>query len=243
MKNLILFLLFIAGIPSIGFSSADDLYKQQKYDSALVAFQAELGADNYSSDLFFAIGNCYYRLGDRVHAILYYEKALKLDPDNEDLKANIAFVKRGFKDKVNTDRSGISGWYFTLVNSKGINYWSWLLIICINFGFLSLIVHRIVSDAKIRSLSFGMGIVSIAIGILCIFPASFRASSILESNQAIVLENNLDVKSEPSDNANTVFRISEGAKVNLRSENEEWVEISIDDANIGWIKKENLEKI
>lgn len=224
------------------FSAAEQFYEDKKYDSALVLYKNALEENDYSASLFYAIGNCEYRLGNPVEAIWYYEKAAKLDPSNTNIKANIEFVRKQFRDKINTDRSGISGWFYAIVNGKSANYWSWTSIFLITFSFLSFAIIRMVQSSVAR-IAVGAGTVALAAGIICIFLAWYQYKSIIQHDQAIVFATTSEIKSAPSENSNTLFVLSEGAKVNITGKNEEWMEISIDESNVGWIKKEDLREI
>lgn len=246
MKRIILLLLVFSAsychADESTFQQADQLYKSQQYDSARVLFESMLAEDKQSAIVFFALGNCYYRLSDPVTAVYYYEKAIKLDPNNPDLKANIAFVRKQFKDKVNTDRSGISGWVFSIVNDNHPNKWSGTAVILINFAFLSLILSRFLSAKKSR-IAFIAGSVALVLGISRLIPAWYQYSSITNHDQGIVKTDRTEIKSAPSENSSTVFILSEGTKVNITESNESWLEVNIGDANVGWIQREQILEI
>ena len=95
----ILFLLLILANNVIAqdeqkiFESANEMYKQQNYEKAIEIYKNIESLELVSSELYFNLGNAHYKLNEVGPAIFYYEKALQLDPDNEDVKNNLVFAQ------------------------------------------------------------------------------------------------------------------------------------------------------
>ncbi len=219
---------------------ADVLYNTSQYDSAAAIYHKVLEPDNVSPTVFYNLGNCYYKLGDYPRAALYYEKALKYAPGDEDARANLKLVRSYFKDKVNTDRTGLSGWFYETVQTKVPGYWAWGSVLLVNFAFISFILIQLGVAPSLRRMMLVSGLGALLLGAGSFMLAAYRKNAVSQATQAIVFEPSVDIKSAPSDNSQTVFVLHEGTKVNLRGENEEWYEIAIDAANVGWVKKEYL---
>lgn len=222
---------------------AEKLYKQQLFDSAASVYHSILGEDEISPNVYYNLGNCYYKSGDPVSALLYYEKCLKYDPSNEDARANIEFIREKINNKVDTKRTGLSGWFYTLANSKGNNYWAWMAIILLNFGFISFILVRFIATSNLRNIISISGVVGLLFGIFTLYLAWYQKSSMQANDKAIIFTPDAEIKSSPSGNSTTVLKLKAGAKVNVTGENENWLEISVDDANKGWIPKEDIKMI
>lgn len=222
---------------------AEKLYKEQLYDSAAKVYHSMMDENTVSPVLFYNIGNCYYKSGDPVSAILFYEKCLKYDPSNEDAKANIEFIRTKINNHVDVKRTGLSGWFYTLANSKGNNYWTWMTILLINFGFISFIVLRFVKTHNLKNIISISGVVALFLGCFTLYVAWFQKNSMTAENKAIIFATEAEIKSSPSENSTTVLILKAGAKVSITGENENWVEIEVDDANKGWISKEELKTI
>ena len=105
MKKL-LFLLLITTNLTIGqniqelFNSANDLYRQEKIEQAIEIYQKIESKGMVSSELFYNLGNSYYKLNKVGPSIFYYKKALELNPLNQDVKNNLVFAKRLALDNI-----------------------------------------------------------------------------------------------------------------------------------------------
>ncbi|RQW04246.1 tetratricopeptide repeat protein [candidate division KSB1 bacterium] len=87
--------------PIIKFNMGNVNYKKQKYEESIKEFEGSLGADEAlaQSQAYYNIGNSLYRLGKLPESILAYQEALKLNPDDQDAKYNLEFVRRQLKDQ------------------------------------------------------------------------------------------------------------------------------------------------
>jgi len=249
MKTIVTILLVTFSLSSFADENADKykiaekLYKEQLYDSAAVIYESMLKDDVVSPVLFYNTGNCYYKSGDAVSALLYYEKCLKYDPANEDAKANIEFIRDKINNHVDAKRTGLSGWFYTVANSKGNNYWTWMTILLINFAFISFIVLRFIKAQNLKNTVIISGIIGLLLGCFTLFVAWFQKDSMTAEDKAIIFATEAEIKSSPSENSTTVLILKAGAKVNITGENENWVEITVDYANKGWIMKEEIKPI
>jgi Ca-activated chloride channel family protein len=93
--------------PVIHYNIGDALYKQEKYDGAMEEFEKSLSSDepHFASMAYYNQGNSLYRKGDYAKAIEAYQQALKLNPDDEDAKFNLEFVRRKLKENAKQEQS------------------------------------------------------------------------------------------------------------------------------------------
>src|SRR5688572_14404926 len=105
------------------------------------------GDDETFAVTFFNIGNCYYKKSDYIHALLYYEKSAKYEPGNEMTKLNIEITQSKISENKEDLNSGISGWFYTIVNSRKADHWTYLSlglsILGTIFLFLMIFSHKI----------------------------------------------------------------------------------------------------
>ncbi len=106
LKILLLFIFILLSAAKADVKSAiqkgNELYKNNQYQLAIDEYNKLIKLGYEGTSLYYNLGNAHYRLGKVGYAILYYEKALKLSPGDEDVKHNLSLVKLNLKDKVDT---------------------------------------------------------------------------------------------------------------------------------------------
>ena len=102
-EKLIISLIFCLNVQAVGFfnfEKADEAYTAGEYETALSIYISALEMGYESADLYYNVANCHYRKGELAASILNYERALRLDPTNEDIKFNLEFVNKMKTDKI-----------------------------------------------------------------------------------------------------------------------------------------------
>src|SRR5690349_20723587 len=102
MKNIVYRILLVSQVffAQSEFAKGNDLYKNGKYEQAIDAYTSELTAKKQSAELYFNIGNCYYKLNKVAPAIYKYEKALVLNPNDADIATNLRFAQKRTVDEI-----------------------------------------------------------------------------------------------------------------------------------------------
>ncbi|HDZ59118.1 MAG TPA: tetratricopeptide repeat protein [Ignavibacteriales bacterium] len=225
-------------------SSANKLYREGTYDKAIDEYR-KLIDDGYEGvSLYYNLGNSYYRLGKIGYAILYYEKALKLSPSDEDVKHNIAFAQLSTVDRIQPlPKFFLFEWWESLLNLFSVNGWAYvaycfyiLLLIVIGSYFFA----RYVKQQKTIFLA----------GIITLLLFSFSVSIlIVKINRAehlkegVIVAQVVTVKSSPDPKSTDAFVIHEGLKVKLDDKLDNWVKIRLADGKVGWIENTYVEQI
>jgi tetratricopeptide (TPR) repeat protein len=227
------------------FESGNRLYQEGKYFEAIQSYQKIIELKYHSGPLYYNIGNAYYKLQEVGRAILFYERARRLMPHNENLKANIALANLTVVDKFEQQPQFI----FLRITEGLINLFSKQLLLSfvmvLYLLFVGSLIYWILSRNRF-SLKAGQRI-SLIVGI-CFFIFMFlligRLLNERNNIEAIILVNKIDVMSAPVDKGGVeVFSLHEGTKVKLDQITGDWVEIILPDRKVGWVKKEVLEII
>ena len=219
-------------------------YIDGNYEKAIEEYSAILDGGEYSMKLYYNIANAYFKLGKTGKAILYYNKALRIAPAQEDIRHNLALAEAQTKDRiVAIPEFFVNRWLRTVRNSMSCTAWSvmslaWLGVL-LAFGVLFLLASRI----RWRKAGF--------YGALCacvmfVAATSFAVSSrndMLSHDEAIVMGTAISVKSSPDRSATDLFVLHEGTKVKILTEVDEWVEVVIADGKKGWTERKNIEEI
>lgn len=218
---------------------ADQLYKQEKYNEALEVYQAMLKKDLGGVELYYNMANCYVKKGDLGYAVAYYEKALKLDPSDEDCKANLRFVNAKLTDKINEEEKGLGAWFKRLLFIMPADKWSWMGLGLWFFAFAGLLALRmkwIFKSAMVKAISFS----AISLGVLFLVAGFLQHRHLVKQSHVVIVSPTVSIKASPSENAKELYTLHEGAKINRHDNNEEWVEVSVNNDNYGWVKKSDV---
>jgi tetratricopeptide (TPR) repeat protein len=224
------------------FKDAAKLYTDANYDEALKKFKAIEASGYQSGELFFNIGNASYKTGQLGNAILYYEKATRLLPDDEDVRHNLDVAHIRTKDKIQE----VPKFFLSSAFHKAIDFFSQTAALILFFVML----YAVTAVATLQIGRRWTGVLSTTVLTVCLVGLGTFAIVIgakvydAETKQeAIILNDRVDVRSEPKDKSDALFVIHEGLKVEVQREENDWTEIKLADGNKGWIPKTTLGKI
>lgn len=224
------------------FNTGNQAYEAGQYQEALNAYLT-VGEDFVSFEYFFNVGNTYYRLDDIAHAILFYEKAAKIDPGNEDLKLNLKIANGRVKDKIEELPSlGVENLWDQLVAAGMLGTWTWLAIIGWLFTFLA-IGGFLLASSRVNKRFYLIAAFFLFIAAVVSFGMG-RATMkrISESREAIIISPTVDVLNSPN-GSDLQFVLHEGTKVQVRQIQGDWTEIRIANGSVGWVKNGECEGI
>lgn len=222
-----------------------EAYTAGRFEQARDAWLSLYSAGLSSPELCTNIGNAYYKSDDNAHAILYYERALKLDPSYGDARHNLKFAQSR-----NRDRIDVVPEFFLISMIRNLGWKmdsnSWAVLSIILFaGFLAmLLLYRLGRSASSRKTGFFVGIVLLLLFAGALGFASWQKSDFIKADEAIVISPVVSIKSAPSDgNSKDLFILHEGTKVRLLDSVGSWLNIELSDGRQGWIMSENVENI
>jgi tetratricopeptide (TPR) repeat protein len=251
MKKLITFIIaifavvfsFAATTDSV-LDSANVAYKKGDFEKASKIYENILTCGLESAEVYYNLGNSYFRLKNIPKAIINYERAKLLAPDNDDINFNLSLCNSFIIDKVNLlPEFIVYTWFKKLTNSLSINQWA---IFSLSFFALSLlfILFFLFSGVAVWRkffLWFGAFFLIITIGTTII--ALKARSEIVNNHFAIVTASVTTAKSSPDDASTDLFIIHEGTKILVNEDLDDWSEIKLLDGSVGWIKSKDYEKI
>jgi tetratricopeptide (TPR) repeat protein len=250
-SNKLIAILFIlisfacsAGDHKAIFDSANSAYASGKYENAIKMYESVLQDGMESSVLYFNLGNAYYKTNNIGKAILNYERAKKLDPNDEDVLTNLKLANQKIEDKIESaPQLFLSQWENGIIDAMSEKQWSITLIIIITIALGLLAVYLFSSHKGFRQLGFFGGAFLAVISVLIFFMAKSKYNSTINSASAIIDDASVTVTASPSEKGTRLFILHEGTKVNILEMEADWSEIRIANGNVGWIKTSALEKI
>ena len=219
-------------------------YIEGNYDKAIEEYSAILEGGEYSMKLYYNLANAYFKLGNIGKSILYYNKALRIAPSQEDVRHNLAIAEAQTKDRIAVvPEFFLNRWLRTVRNSMSCTAWSALSLVVLGVLLLFALLFLLASRIRWRKLGFYGALCCVIIFVaLTSFAVSSR-NDMLQRDEAIVMGTAISVKSSPDSSATDLFVLHEGTKVKVLSEVDEWCEVVIADGKKGWTLKNNIEEI
>lgn len=220
-------------------------YTDGRWSDALNGYEriASLGLE--SPELYCNIGDSYFKTGDFPHAILYYEKALKLDPSYSDARYNLDICSNLIQDRIDPVPEFIlSSWAKSICYSLSSNAWAVLCIAFFAIFLAMLLLYLLGAGRGARRTGFFVGIVMFCLTCASLGFSAWQKADYHKADSAIVTRPVTSVKSSPSDESSTdLFILHEGTKVEILDEVGGWINISLADGRQGWMLSADIEVI
>lgn len=217
---------------------ANELYANQEFEKALQQFKALEDSGFVSSNLYYNLGNAYFKTNSIGKSILYYEKALKITPNNEDILHNLEFAKLQTVDNVEAVPSlfFVEWWKKTtaLFNS---NAWGKFSLIFCWVGFLLLAIYFLFFRKRIVFITV---VALLILELMSFILSNNRYKKEYSENFAIVIKSSAQIKNAPDKNSSNQFVIHEGLKVEITDAVNEWTKIKLEDGKVGWVENKKL---
>lgn len=235
--------------PKAQINEAKDDYSKGNYQKTIEIYQSLLNDGYVSVELYYNLGNAYFKARNIKSAILNYEKAKLLDPSDDDIEYNLQLARSFTVDKIESmNELFFVTWFKSLQNTMSATKWGWLSIISFLITLGAFLLYLLSGKLQLRKLGFTLGIVCFVVAGIS-FTMGYELNRALTArNTAIIFTSAVTVKSTPAESGNNLFVLHEGSKVQILSEMRDiskvdWCEIRIADGNKGWIKKTDLETI
>lgn len=255
MKNIIYTLLLLAlpfGVSAQSFTKAefskalgDSAYSQGRYDDAIRIYETIIDNDGYSAEIYYNLGNAYFRSNMIGKSILNYERALRIDPTDKDAKANLEFVLTRTKDEVAEQYElFLVTWFKAVVNTLGITTWAVMAVVAFIVLLIALLLFFFNSKATLRKTAFTMAIFSMFLTIFANVAASYIYNYMNDDSEAIVMKEEAYLKSTPDNSGTELIKVHEGRKVRFVDDTmRDWKEVELEDGTVGWLPANAIERI
>jgi|TARA_B100000767_G_C19772505_1_gene540816 tetratricopeptide (TPR) repeat protein len=251
MKKLVI--LFYLMISSVGFaqfnneeyfSNGVELYNEGKYLEAINQFKLIIQGGEHSEALYFNLGNSYYKINDIANSIYYYEKALRLNPKDNDVLNNLSYSQNMLIDKIELlPKNQVSEFLNLISNALTINQWLFIGIALLYLFLGAFLSYYFNNNTIIKKNYFSLSIVFFILSMGFVFNGINRFENEKNIVEAIIFENKIDFRTEPNFRSEVLFNLHEGTKVTVKEELNEWTLVQISNGNLGWIKAQSIKKI
>ncbi|NQY05753.1 MAG: tetratricopeptide repeat protein [Flavobacteriaceae bacterium] len=226
------------------FKTANELYNNGDYENALIHYQKIVDNGEHSASLYFNMGNAHYKLNRVAESIYNYEKALLMDPNNEEIKNNLGFAQKMTIDAIDAiPESGFSKMFNSAVGTFHFDTWAKIAIVFSILFVLSFIGYYFAYQTSRKRLLFISSGLSLLFLVASLFFAYQQESYTNSIVQGIVFAEESKVKAEPNLRSEESFKLHEGAKVRVLESVKDWKKIRLADGKTGWILAEDIKEL
>ena len=223
---------------------AEQYYRQNEFSKAIVEYQSLADEGLESSELFYNLGNAYFKNHDIKSAILYYERAKRLAPNDEAINENLKHSYGLIFDKLEAiPEHFLVTWGKAVRDRMTVREWSWwsigTFIAMLAMGLLFLFVRKI----SVRKFALWTGVICFSASLATFTLAYMQKTNIERKDEAIVFAPSVTLKSSPDDSGNNLFILHEGIKVVIEYQIDDWYHVRIADGKKGWMRINDLKVI
>lgn len=225
-------------------SRANDSYAAGEYAAALADYEAILNDGKHSAALYYNLANTYFKLEQLGRAILYYNRALRLSPADEDIRHNLEYAEQMTKDSIEKIPEFIlTTWVRAIRGVLSSTAWTVVSLVMLTLSLAMALVFLLSQRMSWRKTGFYVMILAAVLFVVTTLFAISERREIVNSREAIIMNSAVSIKSSPDRAATELFVLHEGTKVFVGEALGGWAEVRISDGRKGWIEESRIEKI
>lgn len=219
------------------FTEANELYNEGKYSEAITYYNKIIKSEFHSAELYYNLANTYYKLDSIPSSVYYYEKALKLNPNDKDIIDNLKLVNKTLVDDIEPIADPLIESMLSRISN--IFYFETWGYISIAFSFLIIalfLTYYFSNDSKIKRITFINLCISFILMSITLVNGYKGYNNHINIEYAIIFSYETDLKTEPNNRSETLFMLHEGTKVQLLENYNNWIKIQLVNGQIGFIQ-------
>ena len=226
------------------FSKANSLYTEKNFEEAILIYESIIEIGFHSAELYYNLGNAYYRVNILPSAILNYERAALLSPSDEDVRANLALARTRVRDRIE-ELPGffLNHWWQQARVLLNAVHWAFLSVATFLLTLALLTIFLISSSFRIKKLFFWLAVSVFLVSVSSFSLGLDQRNYSKNHNTAIIFSPVVSVKSSPDANSADLFVTHAGTKVRVEERIGEWCSVRLSDGKKGWLHKDAIEMI
>ena len=226
------------------FKNANKAYADENYDVAIAGYEQILKTAKHSAEVYYNLGNAYYKKNEVGPAIYNFEKALMLDPKNEEIQNNLRFANQMKIDAIEPlPKSGFNTKIDEIAASFTVDEWAYTSIALVLVTILLIILYIYSATPAKKRLFFILSFLGVVLSVLTILTAFYAKDSMNSERYAIVYIDEFKTRSEPTQSSEASFVIHEGTKVEILEEFEDWFRISLANGSKAWLPADTVREL
>jgi len=247
----VIFILFflnpgdsVATPPSEAFKKANRFYIEKKYENAISILDSLVKTGNVSVEVYYNLGNAYYKSGNYASAIINYERAKKLKPSDPDIEFNLRLANLSTIDKIEpAPQVFYVKWWNDFVNSTSIEDHAKKSLLFIWIALLVSMLYIFVNVTAVKRITFFAMLILLGCGFFSLYLSQKQLNDVNDNKAAIIVPTSIYVKGSPDENSINLFMLHSGTKITIIDELQNWKRIRIVNGNEGWIPAGSFEII
>ena len=225
-------------------SKADSALIEERYSDAIGLYEEILAQEYVSAEIYYNLGNAYFKAKQIAPTILNYERALKLAPKDEDIQFNLKLANMSVKDRIEEiPQLFFITWWEAVLNTFSTDGWAWSAIISLILALGGLLLFRFLNEEGMKRLTFYSGIIALLWFGFSIYSAQKNYDHAVNDKRAVVFASTVNAKSAPDQKGKDLFVIHEGLVVSTSDELNGWIRIKLSNGSVGWIPENSVQPI
>jgi tetratricopeptide (TPR) repeat protein len=244
--TLALILLFSCPVMASDFSDilkqGNEQYLDGEYELAVETYQSIVDSGYASAELYYNLGNAYYKSHNVTMALVNYERAQILDPRDGDIQHNLEVAREFVVDRIEVlPEFFLRRAYVDFVKVLDADVWAVLSLSAFILSLVLLSTYFFSKRIGIRKTTFWSAVLLIILSLSTLMFASHQNRLVTKHNQALILTPSVTIKSSPDEESGSdLFLLHEGTRVRVDDRLGEWREVVLSDGNRGWLKASDL---
>lgn len=240
----IILLIFQVSLAQNAFEQGNQYYQKENFQAAISSYESIINSGKESADVYFNLGNCYYKLHKVGPAVYNYEKALLLNPNDQEIKTNLDFARKMAIDDIKIiPKVGFHKLIQDFTSTYYYDTWAWIAVALALVFFLFFLGYYF-SGTTLKKRIFFTGMFVILLGItLSVSAGIFERNRLENEKPAIVFAETAPVKNEPKTSSPDAFILHEGTKVYILESIANWKKIELTDETTGWIESSAIKEL
>lgn len=226
-------------------NAANAAYAQGDWNAAVKDYESisEMGLE--SAELYYNTANAWFKSGENAKAVLYYERALKLDPSYSDARYNLDIVSSRLQDNIEpVPEFFLKEWLRDVSLLMSSDSWAAVSLLLLGVTLTLVLVFLLSPSVLWKRVGFFTGIVTLLLMAFAFSFSLWQKNDYESYDKAVVMKTVTAVKSSPSsENSTDLFILHEGTTVKVLENMGAWTNISLADGRQGWMKASDLEQI
>jgi tetratricopeptide (TPR) repeat protein len=236
--------LLFATDPETLIKKGNALYQNKQYAEAIETYEQILTTGYLGSSLYYNLGNAYFRTGKLGYSVLNYERALKLDPNDDDIEYNLAIARSRTVDRIKeVPQIFLVEWWNVLLAAFSPSGWAFIVILFYLLLLFYIGFYFVTKKLNLKRLAFISGSISLGILLITIVIFVSRINREESTDYGVLTESVITAKLSPDSKSNDAFVIHEGVKFEVEDRVNEWTRIRLSDGKVGWLPDKSFEKI
>lgn len=217
-------------------SAADQAYITEDFQKAIELYEQILAQEYVSAEVYYNLGNAYFKAGQIAPSILNYERALKLAPADEDIQFNLKLANMSIKDKVEViPELFFVTWWKSLFKIFSADGWAWNAVIAFILSLVGILLFMFLGEEALKRLTFYSAIIAFTWSVFSVYAAEQMYQHNVNDDRAVIYASTVTAKSAPDQKGKDLFVIHEGLVVTVSDELNGWLRIKLSNGDVGWI--------